>query len=96
MLKKSGANFVKNTQNLPTLSQSKKGDAKVASETFVKGTSVIKKNNFAEHVKKSITHANAVARLCDRRKQKEKEQLQDKNALTSRNASEMARHVKKP
>ena len=69
------------------VSQSKKGVAKVASETFVKGTSVIKKNNFAEHVKKSITHANTVARLCDHRKQKESEQLQDKNASTSSDTS---------
>ena len=49
---------------------------------------MIKKNNFAVHVKKSITHANAVARLCDRRKQNLSEQLQDKNGLTSSNASE--------
>ena len=86
-VKKIWCKLCKEYSELANVSQSKKGVAKVASETFVKGTSVIKKNNFAEHVKKSITHANAIARLCDRRKQNEKEQLQDKNALTSRNAS---------
>ncbi len=86
-VKKIWCKLCKEYSQLANVSQSKKGVAKVASETFVKGTSVIKKNNFAEHVKKSITHANAVARLCDRRKQKESEQLQDKNASTSSDAS---------
>ena len=86
-VKKIWCKISKEYSELANVSQSKKGAAKVASETFVKGTSVIKKNNFAEHVKKSITHANAVARLCDRRKQNKSEQLQDKNALMSSNAS---------
>ena len=54
---------------LTTVSHAKKGVAKVASETFVKGTKVVKKNNFADHVKKSVTHAAAVVRLAEKRKQ---------------------------
>ena len=54
---------------LATVSHAKKGVAKIASETFVKGTTVIKKNNFAEHFKKSQTHASAIARLSEKRRQ---------------------------
>lgn len=54
---------------LATVSHAKKGVAKIASETFVKGTTVIKKNNFAEHCKKSQTHASAIARLSEKRRQ---------------------------
>lgn len=43
-LRKSGANFVKNTLNLPMYHSQKKDAAKVASKTFVKGTSMIKEN----------------------------------------------------
>ena len=82
-VKKIWFKLCKEYSELANISQSKKVVVKVASETFVKGTSVIKKNNFAEHVKNSITHDNAVARLSDCRKQNESEQLQDKNALTS-------------
>ena len=39
--------------------------AKVAAETYVKGTSVVKKNNFRDHLTKSSTHATAVLRLSD-------------------------------
>ena len=95
-VKKIWCKICKEYSELANVSQSKKGVAKVASETFVKGTSVINKNNFAEDVKKSINHANAVARLCDCRKQNESEQLLDKNALTSSNAQQLGRHVKKP
>ena len=42
-----------------------KGVAKVAAETYVKGTSVVKKNNFRDHLTKSSTHATAVLRLSD-------------------------------
>ena len=73
-VKKIWCKLCKEYSGLANVSQSKKGVAKVASETFVKGTSVINKNNFAEHVKKSINHAKAVARLYDRRKQNEGEQ----------------------
>jgi hypothetical protein len=37
-----------------------KGVAAIGSEVFIKGTATIKKNNFADHVKKSQTHATAV------------------------------------
>ena len=39
--------------------------AKIASETYVKGTDVIKKNNFKDHLMKSNTHQAAVLRLTD-------------------------------
>ena len=42
-----------------------KGVAKIAAETFVKGTKVVKKNNFKDHLTKSSTHATAVLRLTD-------------------------------
>ena len=44
----------------------KKGVAKISSEIFVKGTSVVKKNNFKEHVQRSQTHASAVLRVSER------------------------------
>ena len=37
--------------------------AAIGSETFIKGTATVKKNNFADHVKKGQTHATAVLRL---------------------------------
>ena len=40
-----------------------KGVAKIATETFVKGKKVVKKNNFKDHLTKSSTHAIAVLRL---------------------------------
>ena len=42
-----------------------KGIAAIGSETFIKGTATVKKNNFADHVKKSQTHATAVLRLAE-------------------------------
>lgn len=47
----------------------KKGVAKVSTETFVKGTSVIKKNNFHDHILKSQTHATAVLRVSEKGKE---------------------------
>ena len=41
----------------------KKGIAKLGSETYVKGTKTIKKNNFTDHVKSSVVHKTAVLRL---------------------------------
>lgn len=45
----------------------KKGVAKLSSEIFVKGTNIVKKNNFSDHVKKSATHSCAVTRLSEER-----------------------------
>ena len=42
-----------------------KGIATIGSETFIKGTATVKKNNFADHVKKSQTHATAVLQLAE-------------------------------
>ena len=42
-----------------------KGVAKIAAETYVKGTKVAKKNNFRDHLAKSSTHATTVLRLTD-------------------------------
>ena len=42
-----------------------KGIAAIGSETFIKGTATVKNNNFADHVKKSQTHATAVLRLAE-------------------------------
>ena len=42
-----------------------KGVAKIAAETFVKETKVVKKNNFKDHLTKSFTHTTAVLRLTD-------------------------------
>ena len=43
----------------------KKGVAKLGSETYIKGTKIIK-NNFTDHVKSSITHKTAVLRLTEK------------------------------
>lgn len=51
---------------LENVTSRKKGCAKIASEKFVKGTSVIKKCNFHDHIIRSKTHAAAVLRLSDR------------------------------
>ena len=56
---------------LQDVKNSKKGVAKVCSETFVKGTSVVKKNNFSDHINRSHTHAAAVARISEKRKENE-------------------------
>lgn len=53
---------------LQDVKNTKKGVAKTCSETFVKGSSVIKKNNFSDHIKRSNTHAAAVARISEKRK----------------------------
>ena len=44
----------------------KKGVAKLGSETYIKGTKIIKKNNFTDHVKSSITHKRAVLLLTEK------------------------------
>ena len=54
---------------LEDVKRCKKGIAKVVSESFVKGTSVVKKNNFTDHIKRSKTHATAVIRLSEKEKQ---------------------------
>ena len=43
----------------------KKGVAKAADDTYVKGTKVVKKSNFRDHLTKSFPHATAVWRLSD-------------------------------
>ena len=51
--------------NLRDVKMNKKGIAKLCAENFVKGTDVVKKNNFSDHVKKSVTHAAAVTRIAE-------------------------------
>jgi hypothetical protein len=47
------------------LKHNKKGVAKITSGTFVKGTTVIKKQNFNDHVQKSRTHSDTITRLLE-------------------------------
>lgn len=56
---------------LPNVRNDKKGFAKIGSETFIKGTPVVKKNNFKDHVLKSQTHASAVLRISEKEKMKQ-------------------------
>ena len=42
-----------------------KGVANIVAETFVKGTKIVKKSNFKDHLTKSSTHATAVSQLTD-------------------------------
>ena len=55
---------------LEDVKRRKSGVAKLASEKFVAGTSIIKKNNFKDHVLISKTHATAVLRIAEKEKQK--------------------------
>ena len=65
----------------------KKGVAKIATETYVKGTKVIKKNNFTDHILHSKTHASAVIRISERNAQREKERNQSSACSTSESLS---------
>ena len=56
---------------LRDVKNNKKGVARIGTETFVKGTSVIRKNNFTDHVQRSKTHVSAVIRLSEKEAQKE-------------------------
>ena len=66
-VKKIWCNLCKEYSELTDVSNFKKGVAKLASEVFIKGTTVIKKCNYTEHLKSHV-HASAVARLSDKRK----------------------------
>ena len=52
-------------ENQATKVAQEKGVAGTASETVIKGTAKIKKNNFSDHVKKRQMHATAVLRLTE-------------------------------
>ena len=63
--------------NLRDVKMNKKGIAKLCAENFVKGTDVVKKNNFSDHVKKSVTHAAAVTRIAEERAKEKKAQEEE-------------------
>ena len=50
---------------LKDVQRNQRGVAKLCAEKYIKGSEVIKKNNFSDHVKKSTTHALAVARISE-------------------------------
>ena len=62
-VKKIWCKLCKEYSELVEVAHERKGVEKFLSEMFVKRTSVIKRNNFSDHCKKSITHASAMAYL---------------------------------
>ena len=53
------------------ITHNKEGIGKVATDVFVTGIKVVKRNNFCDHVLKSKTHNDAVNRLSEHNKDKE-------------------------
>ena len=67
-VKKMWCNLCREYSEMTDISNAKKGVAKLASEVFIKGTNVIKKNNYSDHMKKSKVHNDAMTRLSEKRK----------------------------